>query len=93
MASLMCEPARRRYTHAMMRTWRNLVAKTRMAFRLVVAFLIIRFVIGIVTIAFFDRSAIAWGTGLSIAVIGALAVLLLVGLAVRHIDAHPRSER
>ncbi len=84
---------RRRYNPAMIRTWRNLVAKTRMLFRLIVLFLIVRFIVGLTMIAFFDRGAVAWGPELTVVVVGALAVVLLVGLAVRHIDAHPRSGR
>ena len=82
-----------RYTPAMIRAWRNIVAKTQRVFRLVVLFLVVRMVVGICAIVFFDRDAVAWGPELTIVVLGALAVIVLVGLAVRHVDAHPRTGR
>ena len=77
----------------MVRAWRNFAGKVRTAFRVLVLFLIVRFIVGLAMIVFFDRDAVAWGPELTAVVVGALAVLLLVGLAVRHIDANPRSGR
>jgi hypothetical protein len=82
-----------RYTPAMMRRWHNIVAKTQRVFRLVVLFLVVRMIVGIAMIVFFDRNAVAWGPELTVVVLGALAVVLLVGLAVRHVDAHPHTDR
>ena len=87
------DEARRRYTCAMMRTWRNFTGKVRTAFRVLVLFLIVRFIVGLAMILFFDRGAVAWRPELTAVVVGALAVVLLVGLAVRHIEANPRSGR
>ncbi len=77
----------------MIRAWRNIVAKTQRVFRLVVLFIVVRLVVGVAVIVLFDRDAVAWGPELTIVVFGALAVVLLVGLAVRHVDAHPRTGR
>lgn len=77
----------------MIRAWRNIVAKTQRVFRLVVLFIVVRLVVGVAVIVLFDRDAVAWGPELTIVVLGALAVVLLVGLAVRHVDAHPRTGR
>ena len=77
----------------MIRTWRNIVAKTQRVFRLVVLFIVVRLAVGIGVIVLFDRDAVAWGPELTIVVLGALAVVLLVGLAVRYVDAHPRTGR
>ena len=82
-----------RYTHAMIRAWRNFAARVRTAFRFVALFLVVRLIVGIAVIVFFDRDAVAWGPELTIVVVGAFAAVVLVGLAVRHIDAHPRSGR
>lgn len=82
-----------RYTHAMIRAWRNFAGRVRSAFRFVALFLVVRVIVGVAIIIFFDRDAVAWGPELSVVVIGALAVVLLVGLAIRHIDAHPRPGR
>ena len=77
----------------MIRAWRNIVARTQRVFRLVVLFIVVRLVVGVGAIVLFDRDAVAWGPELTIVVLGALAVVLLVGLAVRHVDAHPRTGR
>ena len=77
----------------MIRAWRNIVARTQRVFRLVVLFIVVRLVVGVAVIVLFDRDAVAWGPELTIVVLGALAVVLLVGLAVRHVDAHPRTGR
>ncbi len=77
----------------MLRTWRNVAARVRTAFRVLVLFLVVRLVVGLAMIAFFDRGAVAWGPELTLVVIGVLAVVLLVGLAVRHVDTHPRPGR
>ena len=77
----------------MLRAWRNFAGRVRAAFRFLALFLVVRVIVGVAVIVFFDRDAVAWGPELTIVVIGALAVVLLVGVAVRFIDAHPRSER
>ena len=85
--------ARPRYTHPMINAWRNFAGRVRSAFRFVALFLVVRVIVGVGVIVFFDRDAVAWGPELTVVVIGAVAVVLLVGLAVRHVDAHPRSGR
>lgn len=75
----------------MIRAWRNFAARVRGAFRFIALFLVVRVTIGVAIIIFWQRDTIAWGPELTAVVIGALAVVLLVGLAVRYIDAHPRS--
>ena len=82
-----------RYTHPMIRAWRSFAARVRTAFRFLALFLVVRVIVGVAVIIFFDRDAVAWGPELTVVVVGALAVVLLVGVAVRYIDAHPRSER
>lgn len=82
-----------RYTHAMIRAWRNFAARVRTAFRFLALVLVVRVIVGVAVIIFFDRDAVAWGPELTIVVIGALGIVLLVGLAVRYIDAHPQSGR
>ena len=77
----------------MIRAWRNFGSRVRTAFRVLALFLVLRVIVGVAVIVFFDRDAVAWGPELTVVVIGALAVVLLVGLAVRYIDAHPRSGR
>ncbi len=77
----------------MINAWRRFAARVRSAFRFVALFLVVRVLVGVAIIVFFDRDAVAWGPELTVIVIGALVVVLLVGLAVRHIDAHPRSGR
>jgi len=82
-----------RYTHAMFRALRGVAARVRSAFRFLALFVAIRVTVGVGIIVFWKRDTIAWGPELSAAVIGALVVVLLVGLAVRYIDAHPKTER
>ena len=77
----------------MIRAWHNFAGRVRTAFRFVALFLVVRVIFGVAIIVFFDRDAVAWGPELTVVIIGAFAVVLLVGLAVRHIDAHPRSGR
>ena len=77
----------------MINAWRNFASRVRTAFRFLALFLVVRVIAGVAIIVFFDRDAVAWGMELTVVIIGALAVVLLVGLAVRHIDAHPRSGR
>ena len=77
----------------MINAWRNFGARVRSAFRFLALFLVVRVLVGVLIIVFFDRDAVAWGPELTVVVIGALAVVVLVGLAVRYIDAHPRTGR
>lgn len=77
----------------MIRAWRNFGARIRTAFRILALFLVVRIIVGVGVIVLFDRDAVAWGPELTVVVIGALAIVLLVGLAVRYIDAHPRTGR
>ncbi|TAK67475.1 MAG: hypothetical protein EPO22_02895 [Dehalococcoidia bacterium] len=77
----------------MIRAWRNFAARVRTAFRFLALFLVVRVIVGVAVIVFFDRDAVAWGPELTIVVVGALAVVLLVGVAVRYIDAHPKTGR
>ena len=82
-----------RYTHAMIRAWRNFAARVRTAFRFLALFLVVRVIVGVAVIVFFDRDAVAWGPELTAVVVGAIAAVLLVGVAVRYIDAHPKTGR
>ena len=63
--------------------WRTFTSKVQRLFRLIVLFCILRFVVGIAVLVFFDRDAIAWGPELTFVVIAMLAVYVLVALAVR----------
>jgi amino acid transporter len=63
--------------------WQNFTSRIQRLFRLVVLFCILRFVVGIAVLLFFDRSAVAWGAELTLVVVAMLAVYLLVALAVR----------
>ena len=67
----------------MRNAWRRSSAKVQRIFRLVVLFCILRFVVGIGVLLFFDRGAIAWGPELTFVVVAMVAVYVLVALAVR----------
>ena len=71
------------YTRRMLNAWRSTVAKTQRLFRLVVLFLVLRFVVGFAAIALFDRNAIAFGPELTAIVLAMVVVYVLVALAVR----------
>ncbi len=77
----------------MFSAWRNFAARVRTAFRFLALFLAIRVAVGVAIIVFWKRDTVAWGPELTAVVAGALVVVLLVGLAVRYVDAHPRSGR
>ena len=77
----------------MLRAWHSFAARVRTAFRFIALFLAVRVAVGVGIIIFWKRDTIAWGPELSAVVIGAVAVVLLVGLAVRYIDTHPRPGR
>jgi amino acid transporter len=49
----------------------------------VVLFILLRLVVGIAVLVFFDRDAVAWGWTVTFVVIAMLAVYVLVALAVR----------
>ncbi len=63
--------------------WHAFTAKTQRLFRLVVLFCVLRFVVGIGVLLFFDRGAVAWGPELTFVVVAMVAVYVLVALAVR----------
>jgi hypothetical protein len=67
----------------MRNAWRRSSAKVQRVFRLVVLFCILRFVVGISVLLFFDRGAIAWGPELTAVIAAMAAVYVLVALAVR----------
>jgi hypothetical protein len=77
----------------MIRAWRGFSSRVRTAFRLLALFLAVRVAAGVGIIVFWKRDTVAWGPELTAVVLGALVVVLLVGLAVRHIDAHPKIGR
>jgi hypothetical protein len=77
----------------MMSAWRGFSSRLRTVFRVLALFLVVRVAVGLAVIVFFDRDAVAWGPELTAVIAGAVAVVLLVGLAVRYIDAHPRAGR
>ena len=63
--------------------WHAFASKVQRLFRLVVLFCILRFVVGIAMIVFFDRNAIAWGWELTLIVAGAIIIPIAVALVVR----------
>jgi hypothetical protein len=63
--------------------WQNFGSKTQRLFRLVVLFCILRVVVGVAALLFFDRDAVAWGLELTLMVAAMLAIYVLVALAVR----------
>ena len=63
--------------------WHTFTSKIQRLFRLVVLFCILRFVVGIGVLLFFDRGSVAWGPELTAVVVAMLAVYVLVALAVR----------
>ncbi len=60
-----------------------MAGKIQRLFRLVVLFILLRLVVGIAVLVFFDRDAVAWGWIVTFVVIAMLAVYVLVALAVR----------
>jgi amino acid transporter len=60
-----------------------MAGKIQRLFRLVVLFILLRLVVGIAVLVFFDRDAVAWGWTVTFVVIAMLAVYVLVALAVR----------
>ena len=50
---------------------------------LVLLFCVLRIVVGVIVIAFFERDAVAWGIELTLIVLAAFAACLLAALAVR----------
>jgi membrane protein implicated in regulation of membrane protease activity len=63
--------------------WHSIAAKIQRLFRLVVLFIVLRLVVGIAVLLFFDRGAVAWGWPMTLVVLAMLAVYVLVALAVR----------
>ena len=60
-----------------------MAGKIQRLFRLVVLFIVLRLVVGVVVLLFFDRGAVAWGWEVTFVVVAMLAVYVLVALAVR----------
>jgi hypothetical protein len=54
--------------------WHAFASKTQRLFRLVVLFCVLRFVVGIGVLLFFDRGAVAWGPALTFVVVAMVAV-------------------
>lgn len=73
--------------------WHGFTSRIQRLFRLVVLFCILRFVVGIAVLLFFDRGAIAWGAELTFVVIAMVAVYVLVALAVRRSSPPDPSRR
>ncbi len=63
--------------------WHSLAAKIQRLFRLVVLFIVLRLVVGVAVLLFFDRGAVAWGWEVTLVVVAMLAAYVLVALAVR----------
>lgn len=67
----------------MLHVWRAFTARLQRLFRLIVLFLILRFILGFAALALFSRDSVAWGMELTLIVVAMLAVYLAVALAVR----------
>ncbi|MBI2724375.1 MAG: hypothetical protein HYX50_04860 [Chloroflexi bacterium] len=67
-----------------MRTWwHSLAERVRRIWRFIVLLVVLRLVVGIAAIVFFNREAVAWSPVLTALTVGALAVYVSVAFAVR----------